>query len=235
MRKLFSIFILCVLLSIGIHPGFGATAIHAQDAQGDPVVEVQPDTPALPLVDIDGAGADVIGVINGIVTGGINAAWFAPLVALLVGLLKRFPGIYKDTGDPADTTGVSAPTLSFSVSAVLWIAAAIVTRTGYTTQFNSLMDLVVQSAPYMIGFLATLGLAPAVHEYAASVKAPVLGYKRTPVALGVVTAIPASDLAEVQTETVGAGQIEQLVADAVRKALDATGFNWTSPTDSAAG
>ena len=178
MRKFVSIFILCILFSIGVRPGFGAVAVVAQ-AETPPVVVEQPVGGApLPLVDIDATGETLVGVVNGIVNGGVNAAWFAPIVALLVGLLKQVPALYKES--PEDKTGVSAPALSFAVSSVIWIASAVVTRVGVDAQFSSFMDLVVQTSPYLFGFLATLGIAPAVHEYAAKLGTPVLGTKRSP-------------------------------------------------------
>ena len=220
MRHLAILFMLCVLLVFGVHPGFGAPV--AQDA---PV-----ESPTLPLVDVNGAGDQLIGVVNGIVTGGVNAAWFAPIVALVVGLLKSVPALYKSS--PDDPSGVPAPTLSFVVSAVVWCIAAVVTRTGVEAQFNSFMDLVVQSAPYLFGFLATLGIAPAVHEYAASVKAPILGSKRSP-ELAVVEAIPAASLSALQpvAQPIDEAAIRRLVEERVSAALAKSGFDWT-PTES---
>lgn len=183
--------IVCLLFVLGIRPGFGAVVVTAQ-AEPIPVVVEQPaDDAALPLVDIDAAGTNLVEAINGIVNGSINAAWFAPMVALLVGLLKQVKPLYKES--PDDPTGVSAPALSFLVSAVLWSAAAIVTRVGVDRQFSSFMDLVVQTSPYIFGFLATLGIAPAVHEYAAKIGTPVMGSKRSPAGV-----IQASQLAELK-------------------------------------
>lgn len=188
MRTFASIFIVCLLFVLGVRPGFGAVA----QAEPPPVVVEQPaEDGALPLVDIDAAGTNLVEAINGIVNGSINAAWFAPMVALLVGLLKQVKPLYKES--PDDPTGVSAPALSFLVSAVLWSAAAIVTRVGVDAQFSSFMDLVVQTSPYIFGFLATLGIAPAVHEYAAKIGTPVMGSKRSPAGV-----IQASQLAELR-------------------------------------
>ncbi len=229
MRQMLGIFIICVLFVFGIRPGFGAVSAQA---------ETPVEAPALPLVDINGAGDQVVGVINGIVTGGVNAAWFAPIVVLIVGLLKSVPFLYKDS--PDDPSGVSAPTLSFGVSALIWVVSALVTKAGVTTQFNSLMDLIVQTAPYIFGFLATIGIAPQIHEYAASVKAPVLGSKRSP-ERAVVEAIPAASLASYQppiVTTVSAeldeATILRIANQAATAALDRVGFNW-SPEKPAAG
>lgn len=229
MRNLFSIFIICVLFVFGIRPGFGAVSAQA---------ETPVEAPALPLVDVNGAADQLIALVNGLVTTGVNAAWFAPIVALFVGLLKSVPALYKES--PEDTSGVSAPTLSFAVSTVIWVVAAVVTRIGVDAQFNSLMDLVVQTAPYMFGFLATIGFAPKVHEYAASVKAPVLGSKRSP-EKAVVEAIPAANLAAYQPHIVTTMSAEldeatilRIANQAAVAALDRVGFNW-SPEKPAAG
>lgn len=224
MRNLITIFILCVLFVFGIRPGFGAVA------QAETPVEV----PALPLVDVNAAGEQVIGVINGIVTGGVNAAWFAPIVVLIVGLLKSVPFLYKDS--PDDPSGVSAPTLSFGVSAIIWIASALVTKAGFTSQFNSLMDLVVQTAPYIFGFLATLGIAPKVHEYAASVKAPILGSKRSP-ELATVEAISSPQSARIVT-TIEPLELtpEQaaLIDQRMAAYFEKSGLGWTPVKDETA-
>jgi hypothetical protein len=102
------------------------------------------------------------------------------------------------------------------------------------------MDLVVQTAPYMFGFLATIGFAPKVHEYAASVKAPVLGSKRSP-EKAVVEAIPAANLAAYQPHIVTTMSAEldeatilRIANQAAVAALDRVGFNW-SPEKPAAG
>jgi hypothetical protein len=229
MRQMLGIFIICVLFVFGIRPGFGAVSAQA---------ETPVEAPALPLVDVNGAADQLIALVNGLVTTGVNAAWFAPIVALFVGLLKSVPALYKES--PEDTSGVSAPTLSFAVSTVIWVVAAVVTRIGVDAQFNSLMDLVVQTAPYMFGFLATIGFAPKVHEYAASVKAPVLGSKRSP-EKAVVEAIPAANLAAYQPHIVTTMSAEldeatilRIANQAAVAALDRVGFNW-SPEKPAAG
>ena len=119
------------------------------------------------------------------------------------------------------------------MSALIWIISALVTKAGVTAQFNSLMDLIVQTTPYIFGFLATIGLAPAVHEYAASVKAPVIGSKRSPeraeveaISASTVTTLDAVDLDLSQ-------QIDaRLLAYFQRAGLVETdpAFNW-KPTD----
>lgn len=228
MRQLFGIFIFCILFVFGIRPGFGAVSAQA---------ETPVEAPALPLVDVNTAAEQIIGVINGIVTGGVNAAWFAPIVVLIVGLLKSVPFLYKDS--PDDPSGVSAPTLSFGVSAIIWIVSALVTKAGFTAQFNSLMDLIVQTSPYIFGFLATLGIAPAVHEYAAKVKAPVLGSKRSP-ELATVEAISAPYSYTVSSEPINlnpyVGGVSQddlvrVIDERLITALNRAGFGWTPKDD----
>lgn len=225
MRQMFGIFILCILFVFGIRPGFGAVSAQA---------ETPVEAPALPLVDVNAAGEQIVGVINGIVTGGVNAAWFAPIVVLIVGLLKSVPFLYKDS--PDDRSGVSAPTLSFGVSAIIWIISALVTKAGFTAQFNSLMDLIVQTSPYIFGFLATLGIAPKVHEYAASVKAPILGSKRSPEP-ATLEAIPGEVLATIQPiqTPMDEAAVLRLANQAAVIALERVGFNWKPKDDTAAG
>jgi len=221
MRNLFGVFVLCVLFLFGIRPGFASVS-----AQAETPVE------ALPLVDVNGAADQLVALVNGLVTTGVNAAWFAPIVALLVGLLKSVPALYKD--GPEDPSGVGAPTLSFAVSTVIWVVAAVVTRIGVDAQFNSLMDLVVQTAPYMFGFLATLGIAPAVHEYAAKVKAPVLGSKRSP-ELATVEAVSVSYPYTISSEPINRNpsfsgvteeQARRIAQGIVAAAMHETGFSW---------
>ena len=225
MRHLITIFILCILFVFGIRPGFGVVSAQA---------ETPVEAPALPLVDVTTAADQLVTLITGLVTTGVNAAWFAPIVALVVGLLKSVPFLYKS--DENDPSGVSAPTLSFAVSTVIWVVAAIVTRLGIDAQFNSLMDLVVQTAPYMFGFLATLGIAPAVHEYAAKVKAPVLGSKRSPEP-ATLEAIPGEILTTIQPiqTPMDEAAVLRLANQAAVIALERVGFNWKPKDDTAAG
>lgn len=218
MRQMLGIFIICVLFVFGIRPGFGAVSAQA---------ETPVEAPALPLVDVNAAGDQIVGVINGIVTGGVNAAWFAPIVVLLVGLLKGVPFLYKS--DPDDPSGVSAPTLSFGVSALIWIVSALVTKAGFTAQFNSLMDLIVQTSPYIFGFLATLGIAPKIHEYAASVKAPILGSKRSPEPPVLEASLAAYQPRIVTTMSAELDEatVLRIANQAAVAALDRVGFNWS--------
>lgn len=225
MRRIVTLFIICVLFVFGIRPGFGAVSAQA---------ETPVEAPTLPLVDVNAAGEQLVTLITGLVTTGVNAAWFAPIVALFVGLLKSVPLLYKS--DKNDPSGVSAPTLSFAVSTVIWVVAAIVTRLGIDAQFNSLMDLVVQTAPYMFGFLATLGIAPKVHEYAASVKAPILGSKRSPeLATATIQAIPGDVLTTLHSvefdEDALADRIAQSAAKRFGDYLSASGFDWSPSED----
>lgn len=223
MRNLFGVFVLCVLFLFGIRPGFASVSAQA---------ETPVEAPALPLVDVNGAADQLVALVNGLVTTGVNAAWFAPIVALLVGLLKSIPALYKES--PEDTSGVSAPTLSFAVSTVIWVVAAVVTRIGVDAQFNSLMDLVVQTAPYMFGFLATIGFAPKVHEYAASVRAPILGSKRSPELATIEAIEPYTVTTSYQpiAPTVGVSQddLARIVDERLTAALNKVGFGWT-PSD----
>lgn len=229
MRQLFGVFVLCVLFLFGIRPGFASVSAQA---------ETPVEAPALPLVDVNGAADQLVALVNGLVSTGVNAAWFAPIVALLVGLLKSVPALYKD--GPEDTSGVSAPTLSFAVSTVIWVVAAVVTRIGVDAQFNSLMDLVVQTAPYMFGFLATIGFAPKVHEYAASVKAPILGSKRSPELATIEAIEPYTVTTSYQPipATVGVSQddLVRLLDERLTVALNkVSGFDWTPTSNTPAG
>jgi len=227
MRQLLALFVVCAMFVFGVRPAFAQAG--AQEAA--PVVE-----PTTPLVDIEAAGTSLLETVAGIVNGGIYTLGLSPLVVLLVGLLKYVPMFYKES--PDDSTGVSAPALAFTVSVVLWGIAAAATLAGYTAQFNSFRDWIIASLPYILGLLATLGLAPALHEQMARSGVSIMGSKRSP-ELAVVEAINGGLMTQsiaypsLKAE-IDEGHIESIVDRRIKQALDKAGvneFNWT-PTNS---
>lgn len=146
-----------------------------------PIEEAPVDAPIGPDDNLTEAGVTIIATVTGYLEKFIaSVPAFAVIVAFLVGLLKYTPLGYK--ADRQGWKGLHSSTLTFAVSALLWLTYTLSERVGLAGAYLSLSEQIAALAPYILGFVGTLFGARYVHEQAAARGVAVIGAKRTPIA-----------------------------------------------------
>jgi CBS domain containing-hemolysin-like protein len=109
---------------------------------------------------------DAATIIINLVVGIVIAAFgTSPLTTLLVGFLKKVTALDK----------ISPQTLTFVVSAVLWISVSVGGLLGHETEVKNFVGLLGTVLPPIVAFITNLYGAPAIYEAAKKVNAPVIG------------------------------------------------------------
>lgn len=224
MRKIFTLFMICVLFVFGIQPGFGAASAQAEvpDAEAPALDPVES-----PFIDVHAAGDQLLTAIYGIVLGGVGTFAAGGLVTTSTAFLKRLPFMQ----------GVRADTISFALSTFIWGGGAVASYFGFQADFKRIIDFLIILIPAALGLIGTPIASSYFHEQAAKMSGGggYIGYKRTD-PRPVLEAIPASALTTYQP--IGAAIDEDALVEKVVARfgdyLNASGFNW-SPEDKAAG
>lgn len=119
----------------------------------------------VPIVDPETAVSTIFNAVYGLV---IAAFGTAPVTVAIVAVLKRIPSLQV----------LSAPTLTFVTASTLYVLAIVASITGYTPQFDNLLELVAVALPAFASFVATLIGAPVLYEAAKDHNVAVIGYSR---------------------------------------------------------
>jgi hypothetical protein len=165
MRKFFSVLAFCILLLLGIRPGFAQEAT-PEVPTTDVIVTV--DDPAVPAPE-DSVAA-ILSAVAGVVLNSKYVVASMAIVVTIVSLLKILPF----------TQGVSAPVMTFGVAVIFWLVGVLLAQAGHEDQFFYYIGVFKDPVAAFGGLVITLLGSPWLHEQAAGLKAPLLGYKRTP-------------------------------------------------------
>lgn len=159
MRTIFTFLAIAVLLLTGFRPGFGQV-----ETQAVPV-----DQAVVPA-DVEEAGTAILTSVANFIANSQYVVLSTTIIVTVVSLLKLIPAL-KD---------IPAPTLTFAISVVVWIAGVLIAREGYEQEFIRYIGIFSEPVAAFGGLILSLLGAPLLHDQAAELGAPLIGYKRTP-------------------------------------------------------
>ena len=165
MRQFFSMLALCFLLLLGIRPGFAQEATLEAPSGNPPIVAVDPTVPA-PEESV----AAILSAVANVVLNSPYVVASMALVVTIVSVLKLLPF----------TQSISAPVMTFGVAALFWLAGVLLAQAGHEDQFFYYVGVFKDPVVAFGGLIVTLLGSPWLHEQAAKLGAPLIGYKRTP-------------------------------------------------------